>query len=102
MLPPVPNNDGSAEYEITRYEMSVRRCVRRGDIAPVRVAPGEPGLNWVTGWVRDQFHCSPDEAAEIVGTIGAAWLDAHGEMIEKSTSLLVDTGEQSKEDPRGA
>lgn len=97
MLPPIPTDDGSAEYEITRYEMSVRRCVRRGDIAPVRLAPGEPGLNWVTSWVRDQLRCSPDEAASIVGTIGAAWLDAHGEKIGKPTSVVVDADEKVRE-----
>lgn len=88
MLPPDLTHDGTAEFEITRYELTVRRTLRTGNFAPIRIAPGEPGLSWVTDWVQGQLNCSREEAQEVVGMIGAAWLDARGTKVEVTRQVV--------------
>ncbi len=90
---PERNHDSSVVYEDTHYEMIVRRTIRQNGMAPIRVAPGEPGLNWVTGFIQSQVGCTPDEAVQIVGVVGAAWLDAHGREIEQTRVVESEEGD---------
>lgn len=95
MKHPERSNDSSVEYEDTHYEMVVRRTIRKNGMAPVRIAPGDPGLNWVKGWMQSQFGCSPAEAVEIVGVVGEAWLDANGREIAK-TRVVVESEDEGQ------